>query len=38
MKVGDACPKCNGTLAQMKGVEVGNIFDLGTKYSDAFNF
>lgn len=38
MTVGEACPKCNGTLAQMKGVEVGNIFDLGTKYSDAFNF
>lgn len=38
LAVGDACPKCNGTLAQMKGVEVGNIFDLGTKYSDAFDF
>ncbi len=37
-KPGDACPKCQGTLAQMKGVEVGNIFDLGTKYSDAFDF
>ncbi len=36
LKVGDSCPKCNGTLAQMKGVEVGNIFDLGTKYTDAF--
>ncbi len=36
LKIGDACPKCGGTLAQMKGVEVGNIFDLGTKYSDAF--
>lgn len=38
LKVGESCPKCAGTLAQMKGVEVGNIFDLGTKYSDAFNF
>lgn len=37
-KEGDACPKCGGTLAQMKGVEVGNIFDLGTKYTDAFGF
>jgi prolyl-tRNA synthetase len=37
-KEGDTCPKCDGTLAQMKGVEVGNIFDLGTKYSDAFDF
>ena len=36
LKVGEACPKCGGTLAQMKGVEVGNIFDLGTKYTDAF--
>ncbi len=38
LKVGEACPKCQGTLAQMKGVEVGNIFDLGTKYTDAFDF
>ncbi|MBP9827585.1 hypothetical protein KBC55_00335 [Patescibacteria group bacterium] len=38
LKVGESCPKCAGTLAQMKGVEVGNIFDLGTKYSDAFKF
>lgn len=38
LKVGEACPKCQGSLAQMKGVEVGNIFDLGTKYSDAFGF
>ncbi len=37
-KVGDTCPKCGGSLAQMKGVEVGNIFDLGTKYTDAFGF
>jgi prolyl-tRNA synthetase len=38
LKVGEKCPKCNGSLAQMKGVEVGNIFDLGTKYTDAFKF
>lgn len=38
LKVGEQCPKCNGSLAQMKGVEVGNIFDLGTKYTDAFKF
>ncbi len=36
--VGEACPKCGGMLAKMKGVEVGNIFDLGTKYTDAFKF
>lgn len=33
---GDACPKCGATLVATKGIEVGNIFDLGTKYSDAF--
>lgn len=37
LRAGDACPKCSGALAEMKGVEVGNIFDLGTKYSDAFD-
>lgn len=33
---GDACPSCGATLVKTKGIEVGNIFDLGTKYSDAF--
>ena len=37
MKEGDACPKCGGVLSTVKGIEVGNIFDLGTKYSDAFD-
>jgi prolyl-tRNA synthetase len=36
LKDGDKCPNCGGILATVKGVEVGNIFDLGTKYSDAF--
>ncbi len=35
-KAGDACPQCQSTLMTTKGIEVGNIFDLGTKYSDAF--
>ena len=35
-KEGDACPECAGRLTKVKGIEVGNIFDLGTKYSDAF--
>ena len=34
---GEACPNCGKTLVKTKGIEVGNIFDLGTKYSDAFN-
>jgi prolyl-tRNA synthetase len=31
---GDACPACSGTLRAIKGIEVGHIFKLGTKYSD----
>ena len=34
---GDLCPKCNGELYFKKGIEVGNIFKLGTKYTEAFN-
>lgn len=38
-KEGEACPKCGkGTLAAAKASEVGNIFDLGQKYSRDFNF
>lgn len=32
---GDACPECGGGLAVNRGIEVGNIFQLGTKYSQA---
>lgn len=35
LAVGDACPKCGGTIQEAKGIEVGNIFKLGTKYSDS---
>jgi prolyl-tRNA synthetase len=36
---GDACPKCGkGTLKKARAVEVGNVFDLGTKYPKAFGF
>lgn len=35
-KEGDHCPKGHGALRSAKGVEVGNIFDLGTKFTDAF--
>lgn len=31
---GDICPKCGGKLYFKKGIEVGNIFKLGTKYSE----
>ncbi|WP_028776165.1 proline--tRNA ligase [Shimazuella kribbensis] len=32
---GDKCPRCGGIIRFQKGVEVGHIFKLGTKYSDA---
>jgi len=32
---GDACPQCGTPLRTVRGVEVGNIFKLGTRYSDA---
>ena len=32
---GDACPKCGKPLKSVRGVEVGNIFKLGTWYSEA---
>lgn len=34
VKTGDACPKCGKSLKSAKGIEVGHIFKLGTKYSD----
>ncbi|MCR4320659.1 MAG: proline--tRNA ligase [Candidatus Brocadiaceae bacterium] len=32
---GDKCPKCNHELDVSQGIEVGHVFKLGTKYSDA---
>ena len=34
---GGKCPKCKAILKQSKGIEVGNIFPLGTKYSEPFD-
>ncbi len=34
VKEGDICPVCGGTLYFKKGIEIGNIFKLGTKYSE----
>ncbi len=33
---GDACPECGRPVILRNGIEVGNIFKLGTKYTDAF--
>ncbi len=34
---GDACPNCGAALRLARGVEVGNIFKLGTRYTDALS-
>mgnify|MGYP000901792104 CR=1 FL=1 len=34
---GDCCPRCRGKLVGARGIEVGQIFKLGTKYSTALN-
>ncbi|MBW2129786.1 MAG: proline--tRNA ligase, partial [Deltaproteobacteria bacterium] len=32
---GDPCPKCGGEIRFKRGIEVGHVFKLGTKYSRA---
>jgi len=34
---GDICPKCGGSIKTYHGIEVGHIFKLGTKYSEALD-
>lgn len=34
---GDICSKCGGSLKLNRGIEVGNIFQLGTKYTEKMN-
>ncbi|NLC53498.1 MAG: proline--tRNA ligase [Firmicutes bacterium] len=36
-KAGDPCVRCGQPLQETRGVEVGHIFKLGTKYSSALN-
>jgi len=31
---GDPCPKCGAELEEIRGIEVGHIFKLGTEYSE----
>jgi len=33
----DGCPKCKAALAEKRGIEVGHVFKLGTKYSDSLH-
>ncbi len=37
VQVGDVCPVCGKPLTVENGIEVGNIFQLGTKYTKAMN-
>lgn len=38
LKLGDNCPKCQkGIIKKDRAIEVGNIFDLGTRFSQAFD-
>ncbi|QMU56678.1 MAG: proline--tRNA ligase [Candidatus Mycalebacterium zealandia] len=34
-KNGDGCTECSGALSSIRGIEVGHVFLLGTKYSEA---
>jgi prolyl-tRNA synthetase len=36
-KEGEGCPRCNGRLQAARGIEIGHIFKLGTKYSKPMN-
>jgi prolyl-tRNA synthetase len=36
-QAGDACPRCDGRLESWRGIEVGHVFKLGTKYSEAMH-
>jgi prolyl-tRNA synthetase len=35
-RAGDGCPKCGVTLTTVKGIEVGHVFKLGTKFTERF--
>ena len=35
VREGDGCPQCGGRLVLRRGIEVGNIFQLGSKYTDS---
>jgi len=38
VREGDLCPQCeSGTLASARGIEMGHIFQLGRKFSDALD-
>jgi prolyl-tRNA synthetase len=36
-EAGDGCPTCGKTLRAARGIEVGQVFQLGTKYSESMH-
>jgi prolyl-tRNA synthetase len=36
VRAGDLCPECGGVLTIARGIEIGQIFQLGTVYTDTF--
>ena len=36
-RAGDACPRCQAPLSSSRAIEMGHIFQQGTKYTEAFN-
>lgn len=36
-EAGDLCPRCSGTMDMQQCIEVGHVFKLGTKYSEALD-
>ena len=36
-EAGDLCPRCSGTMDIQQCIEVGHVFKLGTKYSEALD-
>jgi prolyl-tRNA synthetase len=37
IQAGDPCPRCGAGVVFMRGIEVGHVFRLGTKYAQAMN-
>ncbi|MCK5809242.1 proline--tRNA ligase [bacterium] len=37
IEAGEICPQCDGKLQEHRGIEVGQVFYLGTKYSERMN-
>ncbi|HDJ28802.1 MAG TPA: proline--tRNA ligase [Proteobacteria bacterium] len=37
VQAGDACPRCGAVMEVVRGIEVGHIFKLGVKYSEALS-